>query len=364
MAIPPLLVDLPDPRADPALWARRLGISREAVELYATSHVVDAHVESFVWTRVFGYDLGRRHGSGLLGGCLYSQADLPRMVEVGLTGVVLSVATNPLRPRARRTGVLLRNLRRLRAAVDAHPDRLAVVTDHAGYLRARAAGRLACFLAVQGGNALSAPADVARLPGGLVSRVTLVHLTASSLGSPSAPSPRPRGGLTAEGRELVAALDERRILVDLAHANPPTFWDALAAHDRSLPAVVSHTGVTGVHDHWRNLDDDQVRAVAEVGGVVGVMFHAAFLGDSFLAGRADAVVRHLEHVIRVGGEAAAALGSDFDGLIVPPADLRTVSRLPVLAQRMLDRGFSPERVGRVLGGNYLDVVARARPAPA
>jgi len=73
-------------------------------------------------------------------------------------------------------------------------------------------------------------------------------------------------------------------------------------------------------------------------------------------------VAHIEHVIDVAGEHSVAIGSDFDGLIVPPTDLRTVSELPVLVQRMLERGFSSERVTRVLGANYLDVVSRIRPA--
>ncbi|HEX3393053.1 MAG TPA: membrane dipeptidase [Acidimicrobiales bacterium] len=347
--------------ADPARWARRLGISREAVELYAASEVVDAHVESFVWTRLIGYDLGHRHGAGLLGGCFYSQADLPRMVEAGLGAAVLSVATNPLRRRSSRTATLLRNLARLQAAVERQGDTATVVTDIAGYRRARAAGRLAVFVGLQGGNALGFPGDVDRLPPGLVSRVTLVHLTASSVGSPSAPSTRPGRGLTGEGRELVQALNGARILVDLAHIGVRGFWDALAVHDRTQPAIVSHTGVRAVHDLWRNVDDDQIRAIADLGGVVGIMFHAGFLGEPFWAGRAEAVVAHIDHVINVAGEDAVAIGSDFDGLIVPPADLRTVSGLPVLAQHMLDRGFSAERVGKVLGANYLGVMSRIRP---
>ena len=352
---------MPGVRADPGHWARRLGISTEAVELYAASEVVDAHVESFVWTRVVGYDLGRPHGAGLVRGCFYSQADLPRMVEAGLSGAVLSVATNPFRPRSRRTTNLLENLTRLEAAVEGFRAS-AIVTDRAGYDRARAAGLLACFVGLQGGNALGSADEVGRLPPGLVSRVTLVHLTASPLGSPNAPSTRRAQGLTIEGRCFVEAFNDARILVDLAHISVQGFWDALAVHDRSQPAIVSHTGVRGVHDVWRNIDDDQIRAVAELGGVVGIMFHSGFLGPAFWGGRAEAIVRHLAHVIDVGGEDAVALGSDFDGLIVPPADLRTVSQLPVLVQLMLDRGFSPERVGKVMGANYLDVVSRVRPA--
>ena len=343
--------------------ARALRVSREAVELCEASEVVDAHVESFVWARVGGYDLARRHGPGLLGGCFYSQADLPRMVDAGLSGAVLSIATNPFRRRHRRTDTLLANLARLRAAVEAHPG-CAVVADHAAYRRAREDGKLACFVAIQGGNALGSPFDLDRVPDDVVSRITLVHLTTSPLGAPSVPAGRRRGrGLTPLGAQLVEAMNARRVLVDLAHISPQGFWDALAVHDREQPAIVSHTGVRGVHDMWRNVDDAQLRAVADLGGVVGIMFHSGFLGDRYWSGRADAVVDHLDHVVRIAGEGAAALGSDYDGLIVPPADLRTVSALPVLVQRMLDRGFPTERVVKVLGANYLRVVAAVRPGP-
>lgn len=338
-----------------------LGISRTALDLCAACEVLDIHVESFVWTRLFGYDLAARHGEGLLRGRLYSQADLPRMREAGLAGAVLSIATNPFRRRRRRTAVLLANLARLRAVLEAAD--VAVVADHTGWARARAEGKLACFLAVQGANALGAPEDLARIPGDVVSRITLVHLTDSSLGATSSPFGRAgaEGGLTTLGRAYVTAMNERRILVDLAHLSRRGFWDALAVHDRGLSPVVSHGGVCGVCPSWRNLGDDQVRAVAEEGGVVGIMYHCGFLGRPSWRVRAEAIARHLEHAIRIGGEGVVALGSDWDGMIVTPRDMRTVLQLPVLVQRMLDRGFSEDRVARILGGNYLRVVRAVRP---
>ncbi|MCA1691765.1 MAG: dipeptidase [Actinobacteria bacterium] len=318
--------------------------------------MVDLHVESFVWSRVFHYDLNATHGRGALGARLYSQADLPRMVRAGLSGAVLSVATNPFRRRARRTPTLLANLERLQHAVGLRTDGVAVVADHGGYVRARASAKMACFVGIQGGNALDSQAgDVERLPE-VVSRITLVHLTRSTLGSPSSPAISDRG-LTHAGSDFVRALNHRRILVDLAHAGRRTFWDAMAVNDRSAPVIVSHTGVSGVHPSWRNLDDEQVRAVADGGGVVGIMYHCGFLGGR----TSEAVVRHLEHVVRVGGEDAAALGSDWDGLIVTPRDMPTVLELPVLVQRMLDRRWPPERVRKVLGANYLRVVEAVRP---
>ena len=315
--------------------------------------LLDAHIESFVWTRVLGYDLLRSHGRGLLGGRLYSQLDVPRMRAAGMTGGVFSIATNPFRSRAGRRTTLLANLARLQAALEGDPG-VAVVADAAGYRRARAEGRMGCFLAVQGGNAVTA-ADVASLPD-VVSRVTIVHLTRSALGSPARPFGGHRRGLTAAGAEYVAALDARRILVDLAHVNEAGFWGALAVHDRSIPAIVSHTGVRAVHDVWRNIDDAQIRAIADTGGVVGIMYHSGFLGDSSAA----AVVRHLEHVVDVGGEDCAALGSDWDGLIVTPRDMRTVTDLPVLLSAMRSTGFSDDLVAKISAANYLRVVESVR----
>jgi membrane dipeptidase len=322
--------------------------------------IVDGHIESFVWCRVFGYDLTARHGDGLLGGRYYSQADLPRMHEAGMSGAVMSIATNPFRRAGHRTRVLMGNLARLRRSLEADPQ-VAVVRDHAAYRAARSAGRLACFLGVQGANAWSRPDDVARTPE--VTRATLVHLTDSPLGATSSPlgRSRGRGGLTPLGREYVTALNDTRVLVDLAHISQRGFRDALDAHAPDLPPVVSHTGVCGVRPSWRNLEDDQIRAVADRGGAVGIMFHRGFLGRPSWRVTADAVVAHLAHLIAVGGEDVAALGTDYDGTIVPPRDLRTVLQVPALVDRMLDAGFSEDRVAKILGANYLRVVEAVRP---
>ena len=340
-----------------------------ALELYTACEVIDLHVETFVWTRILGYDLTRAHGPGPTGARWLGQADLPRLAAAGLSGVVLSIATNPLRPAGARTATLHANLAQLRAAVTSKPSASRLtsastpVIDIAGYRTAREAGQLAVFLAVQGGNAFDSADDVRHLPPGALLRVTLMHLTDSALGATSSPlgRSRGRGGLTAAGRAMVGALNERRILVDLAHASKPTFWGALDAHDRALPPVVTHTGVSGVHPSWRNLDDDQIRAIAERGGVVGIMYHRGFLGRPARRVGAEAIVRHLEHAIAIGGEDVAALGSDWDGLIVTPRDMPTALELPVLVDRMIARTWAEPRIRRVLGENALRLIAAARP---
>ncbi len=350
-----------DPRKDPAAWASRLGISREAIDLYASCDSIDLHIETFLWSRILGYDLTRRHGHGLLGARFYSQVDLPRMLEAGMTGGVFSIVTNPFRSRRGRSAVCLRNLQRLREELEAHGDHLAVVTDHAGYVAARAAGKVACWLAVQGGNGLdSEPVDLSQIPDRIVSRITVVHMLRSTLGTSNSPGGGDEG-LTRLGRDYIAQMNDQRILVDLSHISVQGFWDALQAHDHTQPAIVSHSGVRGVHDMWRNIADDQIEAIADTGGVIGVIFHSLFLDGSWLGTRADRVVDHMEHVINVAGEDAVALGSDWDGMIVTPRDMKTVLELPVLVQLMMDRGWRDERIAKILGGNYLRVVKEIRP---
>ncbi|MBN1610239.1 MAG: membrane dipeptidase [Polyangiaceae bacterium] len=348
--------------SEPSAWAGRLGISREAVEIYLSSDVIDLHVDSFLWTRLVGYDVLARHRFQPLGGALFGHVDLPRMLDAHVTGAHWAITTNPLRTAKGRLRAFECNLQRLSATLASCP-RAALCRTYSDYQRALAERRHAAFLAVQGGNAFDADLGVLeRLSSGLLVRVTLVHLTSSALGTTSSPLRLvTRGGLSPLGQELVRRLNALRIFVDLAHIHPMGFWDAFEAHDRTQPLLVTHTGVRGVFPHWRNIDDAQLRAVAETGGVVGIMFHAPFLGDPYWRGRARSVVRHLCHVVATTGEDHAALGSDWDGAISPPRDLRTCHELPRLVEHMLEFGWNAERIRKILGGNFLRALRQLRP---
>ena len=298
-------------RSDPQAWAEDLGISRAAIDLYAASDVIDLHIDSFIWQRIFGYDLKKRHGRGLFGARFYSQCDFPRVLEAGLTGATWIITTNPLRRARGRAEAFVRNIARLRAIFESVGDRFALVRNAAEYRAARAAGKHGAFVGIQGGNALDVDLDALDLiPDDLVLRITLVHLSSSRIGVTSSPLKAKDGGLSDFGRDFVRRLNDKRIFVDLAHISRNGFFDALAVHDKSQPLIVTHTGVSGVHRHWRNLDDDQLRAIADTGGTVGVMYQSSFLGPGARGRRAEAVGDHLEHIVRVIGEDHASLGSD------------------------------------------------------
>jgi len=354
-------LSLVDHRADPAAWAKALGVSREAIEIHLSSDVIDLHVDAFIWTRIFGYDLLRRHGPGLFRGRFYSHTDLPRLREAHVTGAIWSITTNPFRSTRGRAHVFGHNLSRLKEIFARAPDDVALVKNAAEYRAAKSAGKHAAFVGIQGGNALDRDELAVELCGELVVQVTLVHLSTSSLGVTSAPLRGKNGGLTTRGIDFVKRLDAKRIFVDLAHVDRKGFFDAVEHHDKSLPLIDTHTGVSGVTPHWRNIDDEQLKAVADTGGTIGVIFHGGFLGEPYWSGGSCArIVDHLGHICDVVGEDFASLGSDWDGMIVTPRDMPTCLELPRLVQVMLDRGWSATRIRKIMGENFLRALTLLR----
>jgi len=349
-----------------SVLARSLGVSEEAVALCRDSELVDLHIDTFIPPRLWGYDPLRRHRHALLGRAFFGHLDLYRMADGGLKGAMWSITTNPARSAAGRWRVFQRNLAGLQALVARSQGHLEIARDHAEYRAARARGAHVVLISIQGANAFdAAPQGFLSIPDRLVLRATLVHLTSSTLGTTNSPLAglRQDKHLSAHGRQVVAQLDQARAFVDLAHIHPVSFWDAVEEHDKTLPLIATHTGVSGVLPHWRNLEDDQLRAIAETGGVVGIIFAATFLQRP--GGPVDGamVVEHMEHLAKVAGWDSVALGSDYDGAIIPPPDLPGGESSPRLVQHMLDRGWSTEHIQGALGASFLRSLAELRPAP-
>lgn len=357
--LPPMKMQYPDPAQNRDLWAKALGISREALDIYLGSDVIDLHVETYIWQRIFRYEMRKHHGHGPFGARLFGQVDLARVREAHITGATWSISTNPLRSAEGRARTAVKNVQRLKAILESVPDDVVVCKTLADYRAARAQGKHGAFLGIQGGNALDRDIDALDLIDDTVLRVTVVHLYNSRLGVTSAPSGRRSSGLTDLGKQYVKRLNDKRIFVDLAHIHRDGFFDALAVHDKSQPVIVTHTGVKALCDSWRNLDDEQIRAVANTGGTIGVIYQMPFIGGSSVSN----IVGHMEHIIKVVGDDFVSLGSDWDGMILPPRDMPTCLELPKMVQVMLDRGWNAERIGKILGGNFLRTVGHLRGTP-
>ena len=187
------------------------------------------------------------------------------------------------------------------------------------------------------------------------------------------------GGLSELGRRLVDVCVELGMILDLAHASEATYWDVLeqAAH---APVVVSHAACRAVHDHPRNLGDDALRALADRGGVLGVMLHPLAIDSEHPT--LDRVVDHVDHAVDVMGVEHVGLGSDFTRQLVralnwvEPADalvppgMKTDAAIDGLAgpedfdnlvAALERRGYDGERLQAVLGWNLMRVFESALP---
>ncbi|GAA0646189.1 dipeptidase [Salarchaeum japonicum] len=165
-------------------------------------------------------------------------------------------------------------------------------------------------------------------------------------------------GLTDAGRRLVRACDDRGILVDGAHMNAATLADTLAELD--APMAVTHTAAHAVSPHSRNLTDDQLRAVADEGGVIGLTFGASSYADQpdpDAGASVHDIAAHAAHIADAVGVEHVALGSDFDGARLVD-ELDDVTDLPVLADALRDAGFSETDLEKILGGNWERLLRR------
>jgi membrane dipeptidase len=220
---------------------------------------------------------------------------------------------------------------------------------------AKAAGRIALWLGVEGALAVEDdPGQLTKLAAAGV-RFFGPCWNRTNRAGVSSFDRKNQGGLSPVGRELVRACNDLGILVDVSHASKRTFWDLVECS--RTPVFSSHSGCEAVKDHPRNLDDEQLRAIGGAGGVVGVIFASNILGGTFSASL-EVLADHIEHVVRIAGEDAVALGSDFDGFVPLVRGMRDVADLPRLTQVLWRRGMQRPTLEKLLGLNFLAYLER------
>jgi membrane dipeptidase len=333
-------------------------VSDEAASVHAAATPIDLHADT---TKLLarGYDFYKRHETAWPVKNFVGHVDLPRMREGNLRGQFFGMWTFP-KPEAGCAADLHRQIDALQATIAAGDGQVVLCRDAAEIRAARAADKVAALLGIEGGHGLERGPS-AEVIGRLkafarrgVRYLGLAHFSGNALCDPAYGWGGDKSrGLSPLGCEVVDACVRLGVLVDLAHINRRGFFDVVAR--RPGPLLCSHTGVAGVTPHWRNIDDEQIRAIADSGGVIGVIFAPRFLGKEGLVG----VVEHLLHLLQIAGEDAVGLGSDWDGFVRPPEGLADPSELPNLTEALLRRGVRAETVHKILGENVLRLLAAA-----
>lgn len=236
------------------------------------------------------------------------------------------------------------------AQMNLHSSRITPVRTLAQMDAALNAGKIAAMLTVEGGAALGGDLQNAKkLACAGVRMLTLTWNGANEL----AGGCEDGGGFTFFGRMAAAVLEQDNIVLDVSHLSDKAFWDLAGFAKR--PFVASHSNSRTICNHERNLTDEQFLHIVKIGGIVGINFY-----PQFVSGESDAsfdmLAEHIEHFLKLGGEEAIALGSDFDGAQMP-SWLGGVSQMPLLFDKLCER-FGQAQAQLICGGNALSFFKR------
>ncbi|MFO0881346.1 MAG: dipeptidase [Gemmataceae bacterium] len=321
--------------------------------------------------------------------------DIPRLRQ-GNVGAQFWSAYVPSSRGRRATAVrdTLEQIDVIRRMVEKYPADFEMADSASDVERIRKAGKVASMIGVEGGHSIDNSLGVLRLYYRLgVRYMTLTHTDNTEWADSATDKPQ-HNGLSKFGEEVVREMNRLGMLVDISHVSPQTMQHVLRI--TRAPVIASHSSARALADHPRNVPDDVLRLVKKNGGVVMVNFYSGFItpegaratrsfGQAYrelsakypdrkdLRAALDAyrkehpipsgslhhVVDHIEHVIRVAGEDHVGLGGDFDGIDRVPRQLEDVSTYPLITQELLNRGYTPAQIHKVLGSNVLRALKQA-----
>lgn len=159
-------------------------------------------------------------------------------------------------------------------------------------------------------------------------------------------------GLTPFGKEVVSEMNRLGMMVDVSHLSEKGFWDTIEISKK--PIIASHSNAKAICDHPRNLSDEQIRALIKNGGGIGINFYTVFLNGTEKADITD-VIRHIEHMLSLGGEDALGLGSDFDGIGTAPEGLGTARGMHLLFDALARLGYKEELIEKIAYKNFVRI---------
>lgn len=324
----------------------------EALALHRDSVVVDGHCDSVLELMGFGFDGQDAEPRDLAVRGTRGHSDIPRLLAGGVTAQVFALFTEDRF--VKDAGAHTRRMLEAMEALFDRTDRVRLALSARDVEEAKAEGRLAAFLGIEGGEAIGE--SLAELRDFYDRGVRLMGLTwnrRNALGRGAAAEGS--GGLTDFGRRVVAEMERLGMIVDASHLSDEALEDLLAVARR--PVVASHSNSRAVRDHRRNLTDAQAEGIAATGGLVAVTFAGSFVDEAPEKVSLARLLDHVDRLVSVVGADHVGLGSDFDGFLDRNGTvLPDCTGLPLLTEALLDRGYAPEEVRAVLGGNWMRVI--------
>lgn len=369
----------------------------DVMKVHRSALLIDTH-NDVTGKTVTGFDIGKRASDG--------HTDLMRLREGGVGGVFFAIYVaadySKHNNSANRALQMIDTVRH--DIVARYPNDFALAFTAAEVVAAHARGKIAALMGIEGGHAVEDSTRLLRdyyLLG--VRYMTLTHANtnnwADSSGDLEKTDVKHHNGLTEFGKDVIREMNSLGMIVDVSHVSDKTFRDALETS--RAPAFASHSSCRALSNIPRNMTDEMIVAMAKKGGVIQINFGCEFLNQrsadaskamggpqlyqrmAQLSGQTTGdpekrrvelnaireeirkkippasiqdVVNHIEHVVKIAGIDAVGIGSDFDGVGCVPVGLEDVSKFPNLTRALLEKGYSPDNIRKIYGGNTLRVM--------
>ncbi len=320
-------------------------MNRSPEEIHGSSFVVDLHCDT-IGKIIDGIDIRKNNKE--------TQIDLPKLLKGGVNLQVFAAWINPkYAPHhcARRALVLIDHIIRL-----THIHKEFILIKRADELKKLRKGKIGILLAIEGGDAIEGSLELLRNFQRLGVRImTLTWNKSNRIGDAALDATKPHNGLSEIGKAVVREMEELHMLIDISHSSVKTFWDVY--ENTEGPFIASHTATSAIRKHRRNLNDEQIRAIGERGGIMGIFFLPGYVSRAKPV-RIKHVIEHINHIRDLAGIDSLALGSDFDGMSKRTKGLEHTGKLPALTRALLKEGYSEKDVKKILGGNFVRLFKR------
>lgn len=334
-----------------------------------------------------------------------THSDLNRMLKGGLDVQVFSVFCDEKEKQP--YDFANREIDSLYAWTSRNPTKMALVTNPSELYQAVKEHKLASMLGVEGGHMIED--DLSKLDSFYKRGVRYMTLTWNNNNSWATSAEYESGnqnkdttvdhtqkkGLSEFGIKVVKRMNVLGMMIDLSHVGEQTFWDAI--NNSTKPVLVSHSNAYALCPVYRNLSDNQIKAIAKNDGVIQLNFYPAFLDSSIgrkliifyqnhkaeiksliATGKKDFEAQdivakkykkeveamqvpfkllfdHMEYIIKLAGIDHVGLGGDFDGISITPKVLTDVTKYPMITKELVKRGYSQTDIDKILGGNFIRV---------
>jgi len=310
--------------------------------------VIDLHndVMEVISGSNFAYQLADRHTT--------NHTDIPRYRDGGVDGQIFSIWVSPTTYSASTYfSTAMKFLDTLKAQANRNKNDMGLVVRADSVDSLSRQKKIAGIVVVEGGHCIEDKLDNLLTFYNAGVRVMTITWNNSTSWAVSAQDSRADiAGLNDFGKQVIKSMDSLGMIIDISHVGRKTVDDILAASTN--PIIASHSGAYTLRAHYRNLTDTQIRAIAQRGGVVGVVFYPPFLVSSGSA-RLENVLQHIDYIKNLVGVDYVALGSDFDSFESTPVGLENVTKFPAITQALLQRGYSRQDVRKILGENFMRV---------